>query len=298
MKSIFDYINIDYNSYIGTDLGDVTLLSVIGSGGKGVVFSGFQRDLKRRVAVKLLPKLKASAAEIEDFHREAEIVAGLMHPNIIPIYRMGESEEFYYQVMQMVDGKNLFTVTAERRRHPVPAKRHLPVGDVLNYMDNILDALDYSHEEDVLHRDIKPANILIADRRQHLFVADFGIATAPGMAAAVKDGSVVGSPYYLSPEQARGDTPDPRTDVYSAGITLLFMLCGRVPVRTDEGPEEILRRKILYPETFLNWNAAELHGQHISAQLREVIAHSVAPDRAQRYSSVDTFRSELQNIQI
>ncbi|MGM0461886.1 MAG: serine/threonine protein kinase [Fibrobacterota bacterium] len=295
MKSIFDYINIDYTSFIGRKFDTVTLLEVIGSGGKGVVFSGFQDDLKRRVAVKLLPKLKARTEEIENFFAEAQIVAGLSHPNIIPIYKMGESDDVYFQVMHLVEGNNMSTIVQKKLKHPVKSRRYLPFETVFSLMIDMLDALQHAHEEAVIHRDIKPANILIETKRNRLFVADFGIATTPGMINSIHDNVIVGSPLYLSPEQARGDECDVTSDVYSAGITLLYILLGYVPAKR-RSPEEILRLKIDAPDSFLEKDIQRLRPD-IDDELMDIITKAVASEPKKRIASAEEFIGYLKAYQ-
>ncbi|ERP39340.1 serine/threonine protein kinase [Chitinivibrio alkaliphilus] len=287
MKSIFDYISIDYTDFIGRKLDTITLLDVIGSGGKGVVFSGFQEDLKRRVAVKILPKIKTRQSEIDSFSMEAQIVAGLTHPNIIPIYKMGEEDEFYYQVMHLVEGDNLVSMVQKRKRHPIKQKRFIPVSRAVALICDVLKALSYAHEEFVVHRDIKPANIIIEKKHDRLFVVDFGIAKAPGLVDSMHESIIVGSPLYLSPEQARGGDVDHRSDIYSTAMTLVYLLLGLIPTQL-KSPEEVVRCKIASPDSFIYPHLSRLRTD-IPKELEGVLLKAIAADPDQRIESSDQF---------
>lgn len=292
MKTLFDHIQVDYNSYIGTKLGSVTLLKVLGAGAKGVVFIGFQERLNRKVAVKILPKLVANDSEIELFMNEAEIVATMSHPNIIPIFEFGETEELYYHVMLLVDGFDLDTIIQKLQNHPIPSKRVLPLKKCFSIAEALLDALDYAHEEGVYHRDIKPSNILVQKRGERPFLADFGIAIAPGVRAETVQGLILGSPAYLAPEQARNTDVDGRSDIYALGISLIKMISGTLPKRS-ETPEEVLRRKIQAPETFLTSPLQDI-STSIDSELEAIINKAITPQKERRYGSAREFLTALQ----
>lgn len=293
MQSLFEHIKIDYNSYIGTKLGSVTLLKVLGAGSKGVVFSGFQERLNRQVAVKLLPKLMASDSEIELFTNEAEIVATMSHPNIIPIFEFGETDELYYHVMHMVNGFDLDTIINKLQKHPIPSKRVLPINKTFKIIEDVLDALDYAHDEGVYHRDIKPSNILIEKRNDRPFLADFGIAMAPGVQAESVKGLILGSPAYLAPEQARNDELNGQADIYALGMTMIKLLAGALPKRS-ETPEEVLRRKIKAPETFLISSLSEF-SDNIDIELEQCLMKAIAPNKEKRYTTARSFLDALQH---
>lgn len=292
MKSLFEHIQIDYNSYIGTKLGSVTLLKVLGAGTKGVVFVAFQERLNRKVAVKILPKLMASESEIELFLNEAEIVATMSHPNIIPIFEFGETDELYYHVMHLVDGYDLDSIICKLQNHPIPAKRVLPLKKTFFIIESLLDALEYAHSEGIVHKDIKPSNILIDKRGDRPFLADFGIATAPGVRAETIHGLILGSPAYLSPEQAKNNELDGRTDIYALGITMIKMLAGSLPKRS-ETPEEVLRRKIHDPESFIT-ESLSAFSVNIDNDLEQILMKAIASNPQDRYKNADFFIDALQ----
>ena len=197
----------------------------IGRGGMGIVYLARDKRLKRQVAVKLLPPELAFRSEIRSrFLREAETAAGLSHPNIVPIYSVDEREGLVYFVMGYVDGDNL----AKRLHDRGP----MDVTDVRRILCETADALAYAHSRGVVHRDIKPDNILLDAHSGRAMVTDFGIARAvqEGEARLTATGMAIGTPAYMSPEQASGDRDvDGRTDLYSLGIVGYQMLAGEPP---------------------------------------------------------------------
>ena len=296
MKSLLDYIKLDHSSFIGTNIGSVTVLREIGRGNKGVVFIGFQHSLKRNVAVKILPKLTADDQREEElFHTEAEIVAGLNHPNIIPIYEMGETEDFHYHIMQLVDGPNLNSVINRRLRHPVLSKRRLSFREIFSISQQVLDALYSAHRDSVIHRDIKPSNILLDKQSGRPYIADFGIAYTSALSADKFPGVIMGSPVYLAPEQARGEIVNQHADIYAMGMTIVKMVAGVVP-RRKETPEEIVRRKAEAPETFLATPMENLI-ENMPPELAVILSKAIAPLPQDRFESCAIFRDSLYRFQ-
>jgi serine/threonine protein kinase len=291
MSGLMDLVTLDYNSFIGSELGSVTLMKELGRGNKGVVFQGFQTTLKRNVAVKILPKASmASDAESEMFSNEAEIIAGLSHPNIIPIYDMGETDDFHYFVMQLVNGDDLDKHIKKLKKHPVPSKRVHTLSACFDIIIPILEALDYAHYDDVVHCDIKPSNILIESRTKRSYLSDFGIAFNNELTASRSTGIVQGSPVYLAPEQALGKKIDGRADIYAMGMTIIKTLLGTVP-RRKEKAEEIVKRKISSPETFLTAKLSDYPS--IDTQLESIILKSIEADVNSRFTTALEFRDAL-----
>jgi serine/threonine protein kinase len=218
---------------LGSTLGTCTLERILGRGGMGVVFLAQQSRPRRQVAVKVL--LLSSLADahrrgrfLERFRREADAVAALEHPNILPIFEYGEQADLAYLVMPYVPGGTL--------RDRVIRKGPLPLLEASSFVAQAAAALDYSHARGVIHRDVKPHNMLLyPDKR--LVLSDFGIAKL-AQAAAEEGGKasdlttlgrVVGTPDYMSPEQAMGKQVDARTDIYSLGVVLYYLVTGRLP---------------------------------------------------------------------
>jgi serine/threonine-protein kinase len=211
----------------------------LGEGGMSVVF--LARDLRhdRAVALKMLRPEVSAALGAERFLREIRIVAGLQHPHILPLHDSGDANGSLYYVMPYVEGESL--------RQRLDRERLLSPGDAVRIAREVASALDYAHGQGVVHRDIKPENILLSGR--HAIVADFGIARAVDVASgasATATGIVVGTPAYMSPEQAAGETLDGRSDQYSLGCVIYEMLSGTAPF-AGTTPRELMARHAIEP---------------------------------------------------
>src|SRR2546421_4149110 len=230
MKSVV----IESSQLLGHALGTCTLQSLLGRGGMGAVYLAQQSRPRRAVAVKvlmpgLLVETRTRAEFLARFRREADAIAALDHVNIIPIYEYGEQDELAYLVMPYVSGGSLREVVAKRGK--------LPLSEATNIVEQVAAALDYAHQHGIIHRDLQPGNIVFhADGR--LLLTDFGIAkvlnepaspNVTAMQTLTSTGMLIGTPEYLSPEQATGAPIDNRSDIYSLGIVLFQLLSGRVP---------------------------------------------------------------------
>ncbi len=283
----------DLSQYIGANIGTITLVKLLGQGGMGAVFIGYQATLKRQVAVKILPKSVASTARAQQMFRdEAETIGILSHPNIVPVYEMGETSDFFFQVMQLVVGHDLRTIIRKARKHPVPTKRILPVTETFQYICQILDALGYAHEEGVFHQDIKPANILVDDRFRRALVADFGIARTVWAEYSAKP-MLVGTPVYMSPEQAACAAIDGRTDIYSVGVMLFEMTAGLLPMH-KESVTDLVKRKKTEPDTFFTARPSEINSS-INSELEVIIIKAIAANPDNRFADCMEFKTVLEN---
>jgi len=209
---------------------------LLGRGGMGAVYLAREKALERAVAIKVLPPDMASDADSrERFRREARTAAKLTHPNIVPLYTFGDAEGMLFFVMGFVRGESL----GERMRR----EGKLPDEDVRRILAEVADALHYAHQQGVVHRDIKPDNILLDDETGRPMLTDFGVAKAKASGATLTEaGAVVGTPYYMSPEQASGAREiDGRSDLYSLGVMGYAMLSGRLPFEGDSFRDVIVQ---------------------------------------------------------
>ncbi len=197
------------------------LLEELGRGGMAIVYRARDKHLEREIAVKVLPFSLAFDAEfVERFTREARTAAGLEHPNIIQIYRVGKSGRVIYFVMKLLRGGSLSRVLAERKK--------LQPGEIRKLLSDVGNALGYAHKRGIVHRDIKPDNIMF-DEFGQCVVTDFGIAKAGSGSKLTGTGMSIGTPHYMSPEQARAQSIDGRSDLYSLGVLAYQALVGEVP---------------------------------------------------------------------
>ncbi len=289
---MYDIVSIDSSNFIGREIGNFTILKEIGRGGKGIVFLAFQKSLKRNVVVKILPKLyHTTEEEQQEFRDEAEIIAILSHPNIIPIFEMGEVKEFYFQVMQLINGSDLKKIIKNYLKHPVSKKRVIPKAKTIDIIIQILEGLGYAHEEGIVHQDIKPSNILMEWHTKRPLIADFGIAKAAQLEYKNQRETIIGSPAYLSPEQATIRETDKRTDIYSLGTIFFEMLAGKLP-RRRESIEQILIRKIQKPDTYFTLSPSQA-SPLIDNELERIILKAVEADLDKRYRDCYHFKDEL-----
>jgi serine/threonine-protein kinase len=213
--------------------GRYSLVRELGRGGMAIVFLARDVALDRLVAIKLLPPALATRADLrERFLREARTVAQLSHPNIVPIHAVEERDGLVFFVMSFVDGETL----GQRVRRTGPLKS----GDGVRILQEMAWSLAHAHARGVVHRDVKPDNVLLDGETGRAVVTDFGIAAAMGGSAS-GPGAALGTPQYLSPEQARGEEAGPRSDLYSLGVTAWLALAGRLPFESSSVPD-LLRR--------------------------------------------------------
>jgi serine/threonine-protein kinase len=271
---------------IGADVAGVTLLTLHGRGHTGLVFTGFQRSLKRKIAVKLVPKDKTTARSFMD---EAEVVAVLNHPHIVTIFDVGEFKEYLYITMQLVEGDSLQTLVKRKLRHPVPSQRCVDLPTVLRTVAQTLDALAYAHRAGVVHQDVKPGNILIEREGGRSYLVDFGIARTE---LTEEDSLFVhGTPLYMSPEQARGEVTDARADVFATGATLWECLSGTLPV--PQLPSvKLVGIKARRPWDFFEQTPSE-SSERIDKELEAIIQKATASYREDRYADCAEFLEKI-----
>ncbi|MHB1313265.1 MAG: serine/threonine-protein kinase, partial [Gemmatimonadaceae bacterium] len=259
------------------------LQGLIGRGGMGIVFKAREVTLEREVALKVLafdPIMNPEA--FERFEREARLAARLDHPNIVPIFSVGQGEGAAYYTMRFVRGGSLEALLA--------AEGQFTLDHAVKLLRDVASALDFAHAQGVVHRDIKPANILLSDSG-HALVADFGIARAfAGDAVTSASGSqtgVVGSPAYMAPEQWRGERPDGRADQYALGVLAFELLTGRRPF-SEASMQELLRKHLDTDPPSLDTVRKGLP-PHVSRSIQR----AMAKDPADRFRSTTAFVDAL-----
>lgn len=215
-------------------LGRYEVERVIGTGGMGIVLKAHDTELHRVVAIKILAAhLANSASARKRFAREAQAAAAVLHPNVIPIYNVESEGKLPYLVMQCVSGHSL--------QSKVDRTGKLPLIDTLRIAKQTAAGLAAAHDQGLVHRDVKPANILLEENVDRVILSDFGLARAVDDASLTRTGVIAGTPHYMSPEQAHGDAIDTRSDQFSLGSVMYFMLTGRPPFRAT-GAMGVLHR--------------------------------------------------------
>ena len=273
------------NELAGQNLGGYQLKEEIGRGSMGVVYRGKQIALGRDVAIKVLPQALAhDASYIARFIREAQIIAGLNHPNIVHIYDAGQQNKSLYFVMEFVEGPTLASL--------LHLDGSIPSYLAVEYAADIADALDVAYKErHVIHRDIKPENLML-NRWGKIKIMDFGLARAPGHQQITVAKTLVGSIYYASPEQVWGQALDNRSDIYALGVVLYEMVCGQRPFAGRSMPE--LTRAI----TQGHLQPPSVHNPEIPPELEAIIMTALATDREQRYEEASLMARHLRSLNL
>lgn len=265
---------------IGRKLGGrYEIVQRLGAGGMGVVYRAHDTLLGRSVAVKLLrPELAADAEFLRRFRREAKAAASLSHPNIVSVFDVGQEEDLHYLVMEYVPGPTL-----QQRL----AGKPLSAGETVAIASQVAAALEHAHSHDVVHRDIKPQNILLGPDGQ-VKVADFGIARAGVASTLTHTGSIVGSVYYLAPEQVEGSAGGRQADIYALGVVMYQMLTGHLPFQGDT-PISVALKHIqenpLPPRKL---------APHTPPALERVVLRALRKDPEQRYNSAAEMMADMQ----
>lgn len=267
---------------VGHTLGAYLITEIIGAGGMATVYKGYRADIDRYVAIKVLPPHPGLDSQfVERFKLEARTIAKLQHPHILPLYDYGAEGDILYLVMAYIDGGSL----ADRIDH-----RPLKPAEATKLLRQVAIALDYAHRQGVIHRDIKPANILL-DKEGNLLLADFGIARLASNEGdkLTATGGLLGTPAYMSPEQARGDDVTSSTDVYALGVVLYEMLTGKQPYEA-ETPMKVLLKHITDPVPRL----ANADPERFNPAMELVMARALAKSPTNRYQTATEMADDLE----
>jgi eukaryotic-like serine/threonine-protein kinase len=268
-------------------LGRYKIQGVLGKGAMGLVYDGLDPTLDRRVAIKtiLTSTLDQGTAAhyLLRFKREVRAVARLNHAHIVQVYDFGNERELAYIVMEYIEGKEL--------KDYLDAKKAFDLGTIFRITIELLDALDFAHEQGVIHRDVKPANVMLT-AGDHVKLADFGVArvteTEGETGELTRAGAMVGTPSYMSPEQIQGQKIDRRTDIFSAGIVFYQLLTGQKPFQGGqwELAKKIVQDDPVWPSTLMQ----------IPPAIDRVVARAMAKQAEHRYQRARDFAAALKRI--
>jgi serine/threonine-protein kinase len=258
------------------------VLGKLGSGAMAIVYKGQQLSLNRRVAIKVLPKRFSENPEyVERFYKEGQAAGKLNHNNIVQAFDVGEAGGYHYFVMEYVEGKTIYD--------DIAAGNVFAEDEAIEIIIQVAHALAHAHARGLIHRDVKPKNIMI-NTAGVVKLADMGLAreTTDIEAAQTEKGKAYGTPYYIAPEQIRGEVDiDGRADIYGLGATLYHMVTGRVPFMADD-PADVMRKHLreqLIPPDHINTS--------LSGGISEVIEVMMAKQKQDRYSNVEELLIDL-----
>ncbi len=238
-QAIDDSATVQMETLLREDTeGEFEIGELIGRGGMAAVYLATEIHLSRKVAIKVLPPELTFGHGIERFKREAKIAAALDHPNIIPIHRIASGGKVFWYSMKYLDGDTLDEMLRTTQR--------FTLDETIGILADVAGALDYAHEHDVIHRDVKPANIMV-DKRGRVVVTDFGIAKPLTEATLTASGSVVGTPFYMSPEQGAGRPVQGASDQYSLAVVAYEMLSGTRPFDGDSAIDVVHKHVMVEP---------------------------------------------------
>ncbi|MGB0386277.1 MAG: serine/threonine-protein kinase [Ardenticatenaceae bacterium] len=266
----------------GRKLGKYQIVKRLGRGGMAMVYEGYQPDLERHVAIKVLHKhLAADPDFVERFRREARAMGQLQHRNLVRLIDFDIDNDQYYMVMEFIEGGTLGDYL--KKKAPLPAE------EALYIMGQLTDALGYAHDRGMIHRDIKPANIMfMAENGSHAVLMDFGLARILGEDGMTVTGQMIGTPAYMSLEAVQGDKVDKRTDIYSLGVVLYEMLTGRTPYIANTPYKMILKQlhdplpppRQVYPA--------------LPEAVEQVVLKALAKEPNERYQSAQQFYQAIE----
>jgi len=277
---------------IGEKVGSSTLLEEIARGSMGAVFVGYQTSLKRQIAVKVLPKSIITSQTARSFQQEAELAAILSHPNIIPVYEVGDAGDFLFLAMQLVKGKPLSYYIKRSHKNVLPSKRTLPLNLTLKIIISVLNALDYAHSQSIIHRDIKPGNLLIEGYKSRPIIVDFGLAQVSQKPDETST-MISGTPKYMAPEQILNSEVDGRADIY-ATATMLYEMLTPEPLFSDiKSIQDLLARKINQKNGLFAKMPSEIN-PGLNKEMDRILSKALSFDPETRYATCREFSDQLE----
>ncbi|MFC1975036.1 protein kinase [Chloroflexota bacterium] len=264
------------------ELGRYEILEKIGQGGFAIVYRGRDTELDRLVALKeLRPVLLDDTTWVKHFRREAQTIARLDHPRIVPIYDVYQTEGRLFIVMRLVNGPGLEELITSQGRLPWP--------EAIETITAVAEGLDYAHAQGILHRDMKPANILI-DQERGPMLSDFGLAKLAGEHSMSSSGDIVGTPHYIAPEAWEGQTATPQTDIYALGCILYEMLTGEKVFKGETPP-------IVMMAHFKPLTLPQVWPKGVPAGVADVLSTALANKPADRYATAREMVETLASLQ-
>ena len=270
---------MSWNDLIGRQLGQYTIIEELGRGGSSRVYRAVDPEMQRDVAIKVLPNDgEDRVGFVRRFEREVQAVAQLNHPNIVAVYDRGETDDLVYLVMQCITGGTF------RLR----LGRPLGIGEAASALAQMAQALHHAHQRGIVHRDVKPSNMLVDAENQHrLLLTDFGIAKLQGLRGLTKSGTTIGTPEYMSPEQAEGKEIDQRADVYALGCVLYEALAGRPPF-VGATPVSVLYQQVHSRPAYLRGFNSD-----VPRELVRVVEQALAKRPEDRFGTAEAFANAL-----
>nr|MBA3530963.1 serine/threonine protein kinase [Ardenticatenales bacterium] len=266
---------------IGRRLGQYEVQALIASGGMAELYRGFDVNLERQVALKVLSEEATAQPDVaERFRREARLLASLRHPHIVQIYDFGEQDGYFYIVQELLPGPTL-----AQRLSEMTTGAGLPREEILAIAGQLASALDAAHAASIIHRDVKPSNILW-NSAGRLVLTDFGIAkNSSADAVLTRTGQVLGTPAYVSPEQARGEPLAPASDLYAMGVVLYEVLAGKPPFSGSNPMEVVLQHLEKAPPPL---------PVTVPAAVTAVVARALAKEPSARFGSAAALAQALE----
>ncbi len=264
-------------------IGKYDVIDIIGRGGMGVVYKANDPHLDRPVAIKMITSgFAENPAQLKRFFVEAKSLASLVHPNIVTVYDLGDFAGNPYLVMQYLEGEDLDSVLA--------ARRPLSLLDKTNIIIQVCEGLSYAHQRSVIHRDIKPANIMLA-KDGSIKIFDFGIAKMGDQNVTKSASQIVGTLYYMSPEQVNGQPVDGRSDLFSTGVVLYQLVTSHLPFEGESTTTTLLKITREPPPPLKNFLTI------YPPELEAIVLRALAKDREERYQSADELALDLRQMQ-